>query len=740
MKFKSFSDYKNPYIVFDDIDAIIKNVRHPLVKSVDGTYETINKTNISNSYITDNPLVELGFDIHTQKIITKDESVNTVIYPYNVNETLVDFAVRPFVHNYQISLHTPESAALCVMGVYSIKDIDMSIDLEQKVNVNASHSLSVKKGEIFKIDSSDDMRIRKNTVYRVDKGAFNEFGCYKFVIIGDTVYYNRSSVDTQTNVIEMFNNRLTAASDMIISAADTNAYQLYDFVNSKPIQKSDNFFGKLDDMENSTLISSIVPQTNIIWSSNGVYFDGDSTLNIVKLVTSDYKQEGFLTEYTNSPSNDDGVKNMTINNSVNSYVSSDDKITTFRDLIKSGNVKNVIRKMLIQNNTIDTAIGYYNAHIQSLEFVYYGIKFIMKFDSNYYSQTLKLGEYNNFEVFIINDYDVTQNNEIYISSDEEIILFVNHKFDITNGNGLYRNLKHIEDGNIEPNAPYVVRKSPYNIVSNSICGMGDFFAAAKTSAETLKDNGATRSTFVQEDYADKDYDGNATILPFYMYFSKGGFYRGENVPLSSLNTTVKDYNVYVKGTSNDVGVLKSEASVYSVEKFPYYNSSNVPNLTQQAHRVSESYIIDSFANSDRVIENVKNENILQEYINSFDNIFDCYVISNGKCDSFSMSSDYQPMQISLSIPNKTKYNYGYFMPTTYDIFVFDTNDDELGDAIGMSMLLGNTKISSVKRINSYSGNKIFSKNTKVEKNYFLMQNKSIFSSNWDANYYREYDD
>ena len=63
----------------------------------------------------------------------------------------------------------------------------MSIDLEQKVSVNASHSLSVKKGEIFKIDSSDDMRIRKNTVYRVDKGAFNEFGCYKFVIIGDTV-------------------------------------------------------------------------------------------------------------------------------------------------------------------------------------------------------------------------------------------------------------------------------------------------------------------------------------------------------------------------------------------------------------------------------------------------------------------------------------------------------------------------------------------------------------------------
>ena len=143
VKFKPFSDYKNPYIVFDDIDAIIKNVRHPLVKSVDGTYETINKTNISNSYITDNPLVELGYDIHTQKIITKDESVNTVIYPYNVNETLVDFAVRPFVHNYQISLHTPESAALCVMGVYSIKDIDMSIDLEQKVSVNASHSLSV---------------------------------------------------------------------------------------------------------------------------------------------------------------------------------------------------------------------------------------------------------------------------------------------------------------------------------------------------------------------------------------------------------------------------------------------------------------------------------------------------------------------------------------------------------------------------------------------------------------------
>lgn len=74
--------------------------------------------------------------------------------------------------------------------------------------------------------------------------------------------------------------------------------------------------------------------------------------------------------------------------------------------------------MLIQNLNIDTAIGYYNSYVQTIEFIYYGIKFIMKFNAEYYSQSIHMNEFNNFEVYIINEYDPLSMNEMYISSDE----------------------------------------------------------------------------------------------------------------------------------------------------------------------------------------------------------------------------------------------------------------------------------------------------------------------------------
>ncbi len=54
--------------------------------------------------------------------------------------------------------------------------------------------------------------------------------------------------------------------------------------------------------------------------------------------------------------------------------------------------------MLYINGTIKTAVGYYNKYVQALEFIYYGMKFIIKFTNVDYNDDIKItSNYNNYQ-------------------------------------------------------------------------------------------------------------------------------------------------------------------------------------------------------------------------------------------------------------------------------------------------------------------------------------------------------
>nr|DAS01261.1 MAG TPA: hypothetical protein [Caudoviricetes sp.]DAY42265.1 MAG TPA: hypothetical protein [Caudoviricetes sp.] len=74
--------------------------------------------------------------------------------------------------------------------------------------------------------------------------------------------------------------------------------------------------------------------------------------------------------------------------------------------------------MLYSNGTIKTAVGYYNKYVQTLEFIYYGMKFIIKFTNVDYNDDIKLSDYNNYQIFMLNDYTGDYVNDIYISNKE----------------------------------------------------------------------------------------------------------------------------------------------------------------------------------------------------------------------------------------------------------------------------------------------------------------------------------
>ena len=730
VEFKKISDFKHPYVIYDDIESVLKVVRHPLTKCITGQFETMNKIGINTGYLTDNVLLLIGNDKKTQKLKFTESEYNLIVCPYNVNKTVIDFAIEPLLVNYMLGLYNPESADLCVMGIFNVKDMDLTIDMDQSERIRSSNQLFIKSGDTVFLNNKTDDRILHNVVYKITSGAFNEFSATKFVIIGDTLYTSGSD-DSVTNIstIEIYKGTLTAATDVKMEICDSNCKQFFDYVKNIPQHLSKNFYVNSD--ESRQLNISIVPQANCIWDSNGQYFDGNNSLNVDDMVSNvPYKMNGYFIERGFSQSGSVNP-NMFVKNSLDSFLKIGTDYHDFREVIRNNMIKNPLKSLLIQNTNINPAVGYYNSFVQSLEFIFYGIKFNIKFNSEYYNQNLRIGEYNNFEVFVINDYDRNKNNEIVISADEEIIIVINHQFSLYGDDARYSQVKAISDTNISATAPYSATQAPYSLKAESVFKMPNngssqtftSMLASKTGSGSISKTQET--AFVQIDKVSTEYVNNLSILPSFMYFSTTNYNDNNSIVINSGDTYMLDAT---KDKSNNIA--------YNISKYPVNNTD--VDLLAQKHRKTESFVINNKQTSDS--KSIDSSELIDKYIQSFDENYDCYVISNGKCENIRITNTYKPITVSLSIPNQIKYNFGYFTPRTYDIINFKTNDYELADTIDMSMLLGNTKVDSVNKIRCYTGNKVFDTKieTSIDKNYFITESKSPFASNWDKNYYRKY--
>ena len=66
-------------------------------------------------------------------------------------------------------------------------------------------------------------------------------------------------------------------------------------------------------------------------------------------------------------------------------------------------------------------------------------------------------------------------------------------------------------------------------------------------------------------------------------------------------------------------------------------------------------------------------------------------------------------------------------------------NDPISEKLNIDTLYGNTQISSVNSIINYYNNKVIDNKSNYVFNYFLEENRSPFSTNWDNNIYRQYD-
>lgn len=390
-------------------------------------------------------------------------------------------------------------------------------------------------------------------------------------------------------------------------------------------------------------------------------------------------------------------------------------------MIKNSIIDNPIRKMIVQNKNIDTAIGYYNSYVQSLEFIYYGIKFTMKFNNEYHNQSLRIGEYNNFEVIILNDYDNTKENEIYISVDEEIILFVNHKYNMYDASKRTSQIKNLN--NLNDYVPYNYCRSFYTMKSSSITSDQDHYITMIADNEINRtDNSAF---YLHEESLLMNNVVSEYMMPL--------FFAYEYTDKVKINDDI--IHVLIGNTS----MLSNEINNNGHFNHSIVNFNSAQNVYYQGSSVREvrSYIITKMIEEEQTMKSASEK--LNDYISTFTDNYTCYIINNKYCETVMINENYKPLSVSLTIPNKIKYNFGYFNPMCNEIINYDANDYELTDILNMSMLLGNTKISSVNRLLSYTGNKVYNTTQgNIKENFFIRKDKSIFESNWDYQFYRSY--
>lgn len=719
--FKKVSDLKHAYVTYDDISSVIKSVKHPLVKMKSGQYDVISDINIQSGYISMNTALMCGLDKHTQKIYTHDYTYKTIVCPYNVNGSIVSFKEEIHLDDFRMNVYKPESATMSVMGILPVKDMDLNVNLVRNSTVTEELSVELKTGTVLNINSNKIQIIRTNVVYEIEYGKFNEFSAYRFMLSENVLYYTQSGSSTEVHTKTLYNGTLNVSSDMKLKVVDSNIYQSYQYDYNVPQQNIDNYFVDKQDIEKSLLKIPVVPQTNCLWESNGMYFDDNSILDVNYLLKVPYQINGRFNEHMFTPA----IDNVTygyVNNLPSSYTKINDKLYTYEEVIKQSMVQNPIRKMLIQNKNIDTAIGYYNSYVQSLEFIYYGIKFTMKFNNEYHNQSIRIGEYNNFEIIILNEYDQTKENEIFISVDEEIILFVNHKYDIHKGQQSTSQIKKI-DGDLTGFVDYSYYNAPYSVYADSFVSDLDEYISMCTTPFYGEYNG---KYYVQENTKQSSYKDNDFIKPlFFAYDMTNSKYHNDVV------------NVKFKNIDKNSFIVLNYKDDKSHSMTNLGNSDLLYDNFDQVYRDTYSFIINDIMKEEHKQD--ASDVQLNDYISTFTSVYDCYIINKGNCETIKINDSYKPISISMSLPNKIKYNFGYFKPMMKDLIEFETNDYRLSETIGMSMLLSNTKVSAVKKILSYTGNKVFNDSqSNISRNYFIINDKSIFESNWDKKFYRAY--
>lgn len=478
VKFMTVSSMKNSYNLYDDqVYNFVKKIKYPIVMTDDNMYETICLFNVDNGYLRNNvidPDYIYGYtDVSThqraatlQQFIFERKEFQIISSPYNVDYSMLMSNGDALLKNNQVQLYKPKYANIAIMGISNIKDIDTIVDTVRPLENKEKLITFADSGETLKLDETD-YRIQHGVVYELHKGTIIVNGTEisavtKFMVIPDDngsyrfLYdvYDVDSVSTTTLTADF----IMAKTAIEIKIVDRQCYQVYDYTTYIPQIHVDHLFRDVNDIEHSELQYAINPLVNCNWKSNGQYYDFNNVLDVSN-IRQDYEFVGNFVENVYTPALYN--TNQYVTNKIDSVVFIDEEPYKFRDVILGNMIQHPIKHLLIDQTNIDTAMVYYNSNIQALEFIFSGVKFEIKLNSKIINTHIHLESYDNYEVFVINDYNTSKRNEMFISQVERFILIVNHNFYIDYAHEAHNAIKRFGDGGIKSYMDYSVLFAPY---------------------------------------------------------------------------------------------------------------------------------------------------------------------------------------------------------------------------------------------------------------------------------------
>ena len=835
VKFIKVNDLNNKYVLYDDIAPFIKDVKYPLAINVDGEYETLNMFNIEYGYLRNNIYDPDIYESYTnvQQIIHKDFELTNVVSPFDVNHSMICATGNILLKNNVISIYKPKAANIAIMGINNIKDIDTVVDLERYNSQETHLIIELPADTTINVDESD-MRIQHGVMYQLISGKLY-FNDDTFIPVNDKfIIYkefdteeneDRFRIITSTISTGQTTNKLLSKSDVIYRICDKQSYQTYNYNTDIPMLKTENFYIDLNDIEHSELVYPVVPLTNCNWKSNGQYLDFNNVLDTSTL-NENYQFDGHFVENTYTPA--EFKENQYVMNRVNDKVYVDDMATSFKECILHNYIQHPIKKLLIDNVNITPAAVYYNSNIQSLEFIFSGIKFNIKLNTKQVNTFIHLEEYNDYQAFVINDYDLTKTNELYISQVERFILFVNHKFFIDYKYEAESNIKNITQFNLQEFTEYAAFSAPYNvdfrtmtILDNDIQTHTKEINNSKLIDNIDKHN-LWSSLFIQYDKPILIEENNEPqfiqsylegineyndYITFDHTKSDIGLLDNTNYEVNKtvnkINSILSESNSYIvtkadgdysktayellKEINNELNnlIYPADTSVYTTDTSVYFNKVKITNKNLKLNEdlLELRLLLDNSENKLPIITRLSDlldTNVFKLFLtgeNTYDNIIipkvylddlqefiscliiletprekmeryittvndnvDIYIIPiNNDVKYIKNTTEYNPLLFQLTIPNRIKFNYGWFTPNMNNMFDFYVND-ELSDILDVDLLQSNTKFRNINLLQNYTGNKVFNDNklSTLYKNYFIIPEKSLLSSTWDSNYYRKY--
>lgn len=735
-----------------EIDSsVVADKTYPqLLSLTNNGYYPINEYNVESIY----PVVDNNYysDSETTNYINDNGSIklNVVMSPFNLLKAMVSTKF-PMIFTHYVKLWNITPFNISLMGIHNFKSIDSKVNYTNSKSISSQRYITASAGSGLLLDGTVG-NLQKYTLYKFLSGKFEN--C---VLSQGDVFY----ITSNNELIYLNDNKLQSeniAADYLIVYEDVQIenvvdknYPKYDFTVNSPTFTNIAFYKDPSDTQNSDLKTPLaIPVISQI-SADAVYYDTNNILD-VKYVK-DRKYQSILSNVNTAVNF--GFFNAKENNlpdTLDSTVSVDGNICTFRNVITEKRVNNAIRNFLLYSKNLQSCKAKYNKYTNTLEFIYYGIKFIFTFQNTDYASSIKLNEYNNYEVYMINEYDKTKNNEIFISTIENIILVVNHKFKITKDENSKSNII-IERNNILSNSiPYTWDTLPYNLDFSQVIANSKYLLLNKinkTDNFSLLNKDILAA--IELDYLDPDkeeYDIN-----YYAYFPvarilESAEYKGKIqdsiideekyiklkyfdfdeagvrscVNLSTvIENKVESYDSVTINSSIDPTVVNTDPSIYFDDNNKYTS-------------VNTYYTVKNKSNEKSLIDN-----LFSTYENSISGDCDLYIISQKETVVEKINESYRPLTFSFITPTKIKYNYGYFDISCENLIDFEQTD-EIDSNMYKKFILANTKVKSVNTLKNVIGNKVFNKilSNEIKTNYFIESSKSLMSSSWDKDYYRLY--